>query len=92
VSTPAERTATAASAAPEGSAASSARAVPRPVGAGTPARTASSWAVVVAPSAIPEDPAAPPHVYACPMHPEVRATSAVKCSKCGMPLERVNPK
>lgn len=27
-------------------------------------------------------------VYACPMHPDVTATAAGKCSKCGMALEK----
>lgn len=27
-------------------------------------------------------------VYVCPMHPDVTATAAGKCSKCGMALEK----
>lgn len=27
-------------------------------------------------------------VYVCPMHPDVSATAAGKCSKCGMALEK----
>jgi hypothetical protein len=28
-------------------------------------------------------------VYVCPMHPEVKGNESDKCSKCGMPLEKV---
>jgi len=30
----------------------------------------------------------PADVYVCPMHPEVTASAAGKCSKCGMALEK----
>jgi len=30
----------------------------------------------------------PQSSYTCPMHPEVRAVAAGKCSKCGMDLEK----
>lgn len=26
--------------------------------------------------------------YACPMHPDIKAETAIACSKCGMPLEK----
>lgn len=30
------------------------------------------------------------HIFACPMHPEVRGNEGESCSKCGMPLEHMD--
>ncbi len=42
--------------------------------------------------AVVEEPAAKKSAYTCPMHPEVTSGKPDKCPKCGMFLEKTEPK
>jgi hypothetical protein len=57
------------------------------------AATAAAPAAAPAPAPAEEEPvgsvaAAPEELWSCPMHPEITATEAGRCSKCGMFLTR----